>query len=74
MPFIPFIMGAVVGSAVTYVVKDDSSKEMLKDTSHKITDSASALTGKVTNLFKKATDEVEEVVEKTKSKAKTKAA
>ena len=74
MPFIPFVIGAVVGSAVTYVLKDDSSKQMLKDTGDKVTDGVGALTGKVTNLFKKATDEVEEVVEKTKAKTKTKAA
>ena len=61
MPFIPFIIGAVVGTAVTYVYKDDPSKQMLKDTGGKVTDSVSALTGKVTSMFKK--DEVEEVTE-----------
>jgi len=63
MPFIPFILGAAVGSAVTYVFKDDSSKQMLKDTSDKVTDGVGALTGKVTSLFKKSEEEVAEVVE-----------
>ena len=63
MPFIPFILGAAVGSAVTYVFKDDSSKQMLKDTGDKVTDGVGALTGKVTSLFKKGEEEVAEVVE-----------
>ena len=60
MPFIPFLLGAVTGSVVTYVAKDDSSKQLLKDTGGKITGGASALTGKVTSMFKKGeTAEVE---------------
>ena len=59
MPFIPFIYGVVVGSAVTYVLKDEPSKEMVKETGGKIAGGVSALSGKVTGLFKKkeATEE-----------------
>jgi len=63
MPFIPFILGAAVGSAVTYVYKDDPSKQKLKDASGKITGSVGALTGKVTSIFKKGEEEVAEVAE-----------
>jgi len=63
MPFIPFILGAAVGSAVTYVYKDDPSKQKLKDASGKLTDGVSALTGKVTSIFKKGEEEVAEVAE-----------
>ena len=68
MPFIPFIIGAAVGTAVTYVYKDDSSKQMLKDTGSKVTGGVSALTGKVTSLFKKSDDELEEVTEEAEDK------
>ena len=37
MPFIPFVIGAVIGTAVTYVYKDDPSKQKLKDAGDKIT-------------------------------------
>lgn len=63
MPFIPFIIGAIVGSAATYVAKDDSSKKMLNDASGKVTGSVGTLTEKVTGIFKKdddiATEEAE---------------
>lgn len=62
MPFIPFIIGAAVGSAVTYVLKDESSKQVLTDTGGKITGGASALTEKVTSIFKKGEEATEEVV------------
>ncbi len=54
MPFIPFMLGVVVGSAVTYVAKDEPSQKALKDTGGKITGSVGALTGKVTGMFKKS--------------------
>ena len=64
MPFIPFIVGAAVGVAATYVAKDDSKMQLIKDTGGKITGSVSAVTGKVTGMFNKSKDEVvEEVVE-----------
>ena len=69
MPLVPFIFGAVVGSAITYVVKDDSSKQMLKDTGEKVTDGVGAITGKVTSLFSKAKDGVEEAAEDVADKA-----
>ena len=62
MPFIPFIIGAAVGTAVTYVYKDDPSKQKLKDAGDKITGGVGALTGKVTSMFKKS-EETEEVTE-----------
>ena len=64
MPFIPFIVGAAVGVAATYVAKDDSKMQLIKDTGGKITGSVGAVTDKVTGMFKKSKDEVaEEVVE-----------
>jgi len=66
MPFIPFILGAAVGAVVTYVVKDDSSMQMVKDTGGKITSSVGAVTGKVTGMFKKSKDEIEEVADDAK--------
>ena len=66
MPFIPFIVGAAVGAVVTYVVKDDSSMQMVKDTGGKITSSVGAVTGKVTGMFKKSKDEIEEVADDAK--------
>ena len=58
MPFIPYIVGAAVGAVVVYVAKDDSSKQMFKDTGGKITGGVSAVTGKVTGMFKKGEEEV----------------
>lgn len=64
MPLIPFFLGIVVGSAITYVAKDDSSKDLLKNTGGKITDGFGALTEKATHMFKKSEKAVDEVVEK----------
>lgn len=64
MPLIPFLLGIVVGSAITYVAKDDASKSALKSTGGKITDGFGALTEKATHMFKKDEDAVDEVVEK----------
>ena len=72
MPFIPFMLGAVVGSAITYVAKDASSQEALKDTGSKVTSGVGALTGKVTGMFKKSedtdTEDVADVVEDSDTK------
>lgn len=38
LPLIPFVAGAAVGSLVTYLYKDESSKEKIKDTAQKLTD------------------------------------
>ncbi|HHJ19925.1 MAG TPA: hypothetical protein ENJ84_08935 [Gammaproteobacteria bacterium] len=57
MPIAPFIYGVIVGSAVTYVIKDKPSQEKLKNATGKAAVGLTALTGKVTSLFKK--DEVE---------------
>ncbi len=57
MPFIPYFVGAAVGAAIVYIAKDDSSKNLLKDTGGKIAEGAGAVTDKVTSMFKK--DEVE---------------
>lgn len=67
MPLVPFILGAVVGSAITYVLKDDSSKQMLQDTGDKVTGGVGAITGKVSNMFKKedTIDEAEAEAEDT---------
>jgi len=62
MPIIPFIVGAIVGAAIVYVAKDDSSKQKLKDTGGKITEGVGAVTDKVTGKFKKGEDEVAEDV------------
>lgn len=64
MPVMPFILGIVTGSVITYVVKDDSSKQLLEDTGGKITSGVGALTTKVTGMFKKAEESTEEVTEK----------
>ncbi len=66
MPFIPFIVGAAVGAVVTYVVKDDSSMQLVKDTGGKVTGSVGAVTGKITGMFKKSKDEIEEVADDAK--------
>ena len=66
MPFIPFIVGAAVGADVTYVVKDDSSMQLVKDTGGKVTGSVGAVTGKITGMFKKSKDEIEEVADDAK--------
>ena len=70
MPFIPFLLGAVAGTAITYIAKDDSSQEMLKDTGGKITGGAGALTGKVTSMFKKSEDSATEEVAEAADDAK----
>lgn len=65
MPFIPFIFGIAVGAAITYVAKDDPSKQLVKDSSEKVTGSLGALTGKVTSIFKKGEEVVaEEIADK----------
>ena len=63
MPIMPFLLGLVTGSVITYVVKDKSSKQMLEDTGNKITSSAGAMTKKITSVFKKAEGKVEESAE-----------
>ena len=68
MPFIPFIVGAAVGAAAIYVAKDDSSKQLIKDTGGKITGGVGAVTGKVTSMFKKSKDAVEDAAEDAKDK------
>lgn len=42
---IPFISGAVVGAAVTYVVKDHAIMQWVSDTGDNIKDAASSLIG-----------------------------
>ena len=73
MPLIPFIFGAAVGAAILYVAKDDSSQQLVKDSSGKITGSIGALTGKVTSIFKKSEEAVEEKVADTKDAVAAKA-
>lgn len=63
MPVIPFLLGIVTGSVITYVVKDDSSKQLLEDTGGKITSGVGTLTNKVTSIFKKTEESAEEVIE-----------
>ena len=62
MPFIPFLLGMVTGSAITYIVKDESCKQSLEETGGKITSSVSTLTKKMTSMFNKAEESAEEVV------------
>jgi len=70
MPVMPFLLGMIAGSVITYVVKDESSgKQLLEDTSSKITSGAGTLTNKVTSMFKKAEESAEEVIEKAEEKA-----
>ncbi len=57
MPFIPYFVGAAVGAAIVYIAKDDSSKNLLKDTGGKIVEGAGVVTDKITGIFKK--DDVE---------------
>ncbi len=71
MPVIPFLLGVVTGSVITYVVKDDSSKQLLEETGDKITSGAGAVTKKVTNVFKKAKDSAEEATETAEDAVKT---
>ncbi len=63
MPVIPFVLGIVTGSVITYVVKDESSKQLLEDTGGKITAGVGTLTKKITGMFKKGKESVEEVTE-----------
>jgi len=60
MPIMPFLLGMVTGSVITYVVKDESSKESLKETGGKITSGVGSLTTKITGMFKKAEEPAEE--------------
>jgi hypothetical protein len=53
MPLAPFIYGVVVGAAITYAIKDDPSKQKLKETGGKVSDGISNLGGKVTSVFQK---------------------
>jgi len=61
MHFVPFILGIAVGTVVTYIAKDDSSKQALKDTGGKITGGFSTLTEKATGMFKKGEESAENV-------------
>jgi len=63
MHFFPFILGMAAGSVITYVVNDDTGKQLLKDTGGKITDGVSSLTGKAKGMFKKAEEEVAEAAD-----------
>lgn len=64
MHIFPFLLGMVAGSAITYIAKDDSGKQLLKDTGDKITGSVSSLTGKAKGIFKKkAAEEVAEAAD-----------
>jgi len=50
-----FVIGAAVGAITTYVLKDDTAKQWVKDTGSKVKSGASSLTG----VFKKkATEDV----------------
>jgi len=64
MPFIPFIFGVAVGAAITYVAKDDSSMQSVKDSSDKVTGGIGTLTEKVTSIFKKSEEVAEEIADK----------
>ena len=70
MPFIPFIFGVAVGAAITYVAKDDSSQQLVKDSSDKVTGSLGTLTEKVTSIFKKSEEVAEEIKEDAVAAAK----
>ncbi len=63
MPVIPFLLGIVTGSVITYAMKDESSKQLLEDTGGKITAGVGAMTEKVTSMFNKAEGSAEEVTE-----------
>ena len=63
MPIMPFVLGIVTGSVITYVVKDKPSQQLLGETGGKITSGVGSLTNKVTGLFKKAEESAEEVTE-----------
>lgn len=71
MPIMPFLLGIVTGSVITYVVKDESSKQLLEDTGGKITSGAGALANKITGMFKKAEESAEEVIETAEKATKT---
>ena len=70
MPFIPFIFGVAVGAAITYVAKDDSSQQLVKDSSDKVTGSIGTLTEKVSSIFKKSEEVAEEIKEDAVAAAK----
>ncbi len=63
MPIMPFVLGIVTGSVITYIVKDEPSKQLLGETGGKITSGVGSLTNKVTSIFKKAEESAEEVAE-----------
>ncbi len=69
MPIMPFLLGVITGSVITYIVKDDSSKQLLEETGEKITSGASTLKETVSSKLKKAKESVEDVAEKTAEKA-----
>lgn len=71
MPVIPFLLGVVTGSVITYIVKDESSKQILEDTGEKITSGAETLSKKVTSAFKKTEDSAAETAESAADAAKT---
>lgn len=67
MHLFPFLIGMVAGSVITYVAKDDTGKQLLKDTGDKVKGSVSSLTGKAKGMYKKAEEEVAEATDDAKT-------
>lgn len=55
-----FVAGAVIGAVTTYVYKDDSSKEWLRETGNKLKEGTSSF---MSSFKKKADDTSESVIE-----------
>ncbi|CAA6828320.1 MAG: Unknown protein [uncultured Thiotrichaceae bacterium] len=54
-----FVVGAVIGAVSTYVYKDDTAKEWIKETGGKIKDGSSSF---MTSFKKKAVEEPSESI------------
>lgn len=62
-PVIPFLIGAAVGAAITYVMKDEKMRDMLDRSTRNLADTAEDIGGELGQTLKQTTTRVVDTVE-----------
>ena len=63
IPVIPFLIGAAVGAAITYVLKDEKMRDMLDRSTRNLANTAEDIGGELGQTLKQTTAQVVDTVE-----------
>lgn len=63
IPVIPFLIGAAVGAAITYIMKDEKMRDMLDRSTRNLADTAEDIGGELGQTLKQTTTRVVDTVE-----------